>query len=81
VTRREEKYKAEAATETFFVRGGDVLSALVVWLGTSVVPLPIEGFAAVNVVAVCLWIAVTVLIVRERRRAARHAAGEAEPLQ
>jgi AAA family ATP:ADP antiporter len=81
VTRREEKYKAEAATETFFVRGGDVLSALVVWLGTAVVPLPIEGFAAVNVVAVCLWIAVTVLIVRERRRAARHAAGEAEPLQ
>jgi AAA family ATP:ADP antiporter len=68
VTRREEKYKAQAAIETFFVRGGDVVCALAVWVGTTVIPLSIEGFAVVNVVAVCLWIALSVLIVRERRR-------------
>lgn len=68
VTRREEKYKAQAAIETFFVRGGDALCALAVWLGTTVLPLSIEQFAAVNVVAVSLWITVAALIARERRR-------------
>lgn len=70
VTRREEKYKAQAAIETFFVRGGDALCALAVWIGTALLPLSLEGFAVVNVVAVCLWIAVTLLILRERRRLA-----------
>ena len=36
VTQREEKYKAKAAIDTFFVRGGDTLSALAVFLGTQV---------------------------------------------
>ena len=35
VTSREEKYKAKAAIDTFFVRGGDALSALSVFLGTT----------------------------------------------
>jgi ATP:ADP antiporter, AAA family len=81
VTRREEKYKAQAAIETFFVRGGDALCALAVWIGTAVLPLSIEGFAAVNVVAVCLWIALSVRIVRERRRLEAHAAGGPLPVQ
>jgi AAA family ATP:ADP antiporter len=68
VTGREEKYKAQAAIETFFVRGGDTLCALVVWLGTAVLALSIEGFAAVNAVAVCLWIYLSVRIAREHRR-------------
>ena len=69
VTRREEKYKAQAAIETFFVRGGDALCAFAVWLGTAVLPLSIEGFAVVNVVAVGLWLFLAVLIAREHRRA------------
>ncbi len=32
-TTREEKYKAKQAIDTFFVRGGDVLSAAVVYAG------------------------------------------------
>ena len=34
-TTREEKYKAKAAIETFFVRGGDTLPAVAVFLGTT----------------------------------------------
>lgn len=68
VTQREEKYKAQAAIETFCVRAGDTLCAVVVWLGTAIVPLSIEGFAAANVAAVCLWIALCLMIVRERKR-------------
>jgi AAA family ATP:ADP antiporter len=68
VTRRGEKYKAQAAVETLFVRVGDSLCAAVVWLGTALVPVTIEGFAAINVLGVCLWIALCVAIIRERRR-------------
>jgi AAA family ATP:ADP antiporter len=68
VTPREHKYKALAAIETIFVRAGDVLAAGMVWLGTAFVPLSLEGFAAVNVTAVCLWIALAAWIPREGRR-------------
>ena len=40
VTKREEKYKAKAAIDTFFVRGGDTLSALAVLVGTQLLGLP-----------------------------------------
>jgi len=68
ITNREEKYKAQAAIETFFVRGGDTLCAAVVWLGTAVLALSIEGFAAINAVAVCLWIYLSLRIAREHRK-------------
>ena len=38
-TTRDEKYKAKQAIDTFFVRGGDVLSAAAVYVGTSVLHL------------------------------------------
>ena len=47
-TSREAKYKAKAAIDTFFVRIGDVLSALFVFTGV-ILALDIETFAAVNV--------------------------------
>jgi AAA family ATP:ADP antiporter len=71
VTRRHEKYKAQAAIETFFVRGGDALCAAIVWFGTAVIPLSTEGFAAVNVAAVGVWILLSVAIARERARLKR----------
>jgi len=68
ITKREEKYKAQAAIETFFVRGGDTLNALVVWLGTTALALSIEGFAVINVVSILVWITLTVLIMREYKK-------------
>jgi len=68
VTSREEKYKAQAAIETFFVRSGDTLCAAAVWLGTAVLSFSIEGFAAINAAAVGLWILLCVLIAREYRK-------------
>jgi AAA family ATP:ADP antiporter len=68
ITKREEKYKAQAAIETFFVRGGDTLNAVIVWLGTSVLALSIEGFAVVNVASILVWITLTVLIIREYKK-------------
>jgi len=68
VTSREEKYKAKAAVGTFFHRAGDVLSAVIVFLGTSYLAFSTEGFAVFNVVLVTVWILLGVVIFREHRR-------------
>jgi AAA family ATP:ADP antiporter len=67
-TTKEEKYKAKQATDTFFVRIGDLLSAAVVFVGTTWFVLETAGFAAVNVVLVVVWLLVSVALVREYRR-------------
>jgi AAA family ATP:ADP antiporter len=68
ITKREEKYKAQAAIETFFVRGGDTLCALVVWVGTTFFALSVEGFAMINVVGILGWIFLTTLVIREYKK-------------
>jgi len=65
VTTREEKYKAKAAIDTFFVRGGDALASLAVFVGTTYLALAIEKYAIINVVMVGFWIVLCILIIRE----------------
>ena len=50
----EQKFSAKQAIDSFFVRMGDVLSALLVFVGTTLVVLPPRGFAMVNVVLVAV---------------------------
>jgi AAA family ATP:ADP antiporter len=73
-TSREEKYKAKQAIDTFFVRGGDVLSAAVVFVGTTVLQLSIAGFAAGNVALTLIWLGVAWLIIRRHRALAQRPA-------
>jgi AAA family ATP:ADP antiporter len=63
-TSRDEKYKAKQAIDTFFVRGGDLLSAGAVFLGTSVLHLGVADFAMGNVVLTLAWIGVALMILR-----------------
>jgi len=63
-TSRAEKYKAKQALDTFFVRAGDVVSALLIFAGTSLLGLGIAGFAAMNVVFAIVWIALAARIGR-----------------
>ncbi len=70
VTPREEKYKAKVAIDTFFVRGGDTAAALTVLVGTGILAVAIERFAFVNAIAVLVWIALTLLIIKERKKKA-----------
>jgi AAA family ATP:ADP antiporter len=44
----EQKFAAKQAIDSFFVRMGDVLSAVLVFVGTTYIALPAKGFAAVN---------------------------------
>jgi len=55
-TTRAEKFKAKQAIDAFFVRAGDVLAALVVLGGTTLLSLSPSGFALVNVFVAFLWV-------------------------
>jgi AAA family ATP:ADP antiporter len=52
----EQKFSAKQAIDSFFVRTGDVLSALLVFVGTSVLALGPRTFALVNVLLVLIWL-------------------------
>ena len=63
---REEKYKAKQAIDTFFVRAGDVLSAAVVYFGTTTLHLTVNQFALGNIVLTMIWIGVALMILKPR---------------
>ena len=67
-TTREQKYKAKQAIDTFFVRVGDGLSALLVFLGTAYLGFHARQFAMVNLALVVVWIVLAVGIARENAR-------------
>ena len=65
-TSREAKYQAKVAIDTFLVRGGDVLSAMAIWLGVHL-HVELRAFALLNVVFAATWMVVA------WRLGARHA--------
>jgi AAA family ATP:ADP antiporter len=81
VTKREEKYKAKAAIDTFFVRGGDTISALAVLVGTEILGVRLERFALLNVVvlAVLVFICFKIISAYKRRKAAAEAGAAPAP--
>ena len=64
-TTREQKYKAKQAIDSFFHRAGDVLSAMVVFVGTTYLALSPSGFATVNIVLALVWLVIAVAIGRK----------------
>jgi AAA family ATP:ADP antiporter len=63
-TSREAKYKAKQANDTFFVRFGDVLSAGLVFAGTTWLGFTPRHFAIVNVALIVVWLVLAVAIGR-----------------
>lgn len=66
-TSREAKYKAQAATDTFFWRLGDVTQAGLVLLGTAL-GFGVAAFARVNIVLVLVWLCIAVFLYFEHKR-------------
>ena len=73
-TSREEKYKAKAAIDTFFVRFGDVAAFGMVYASTQVLNWTPKGVAGINIALVVVWLLFVIGIAREHRRLS-----EAEP--
>jgi ATP:ADP antiporter, AAA family len=69
-TSPEAKYKAKQANDTFFVRFGDVLSAGIVFAGTTWLGFAARQFALVNVALVLVWLVIAVAVGRRFQRMA-----------
>jgi AAA family ATP:ADP antiporter len=65
-TTREMKYKAKQAIDTFFVRLGDVTSALFVYAVAGAAGLGVRGLAVASVAACGLWFLVARTILKRR---------------
>jgi ATP:ADP antiporter, AAA family len=70
-TSRDQKYKAKQAIDSFFVRAGDVLSAALVFVGTTMLGLSAMGFARVNLMLAAVWVVIALAIGREYARKSR----------
>jgi ATP:ADP antiporter, AAA family len=66
-TSREAKYKAKQAIDAFFWRAGDVLQAILVFIGVRLA-FGVTQFAMLNQLLVLLWLAVIVGIYSEHKR-------------
>ncbi len=64
-TTKDMKYKAKQAVDTFFVRMGDVASALLV-AGGAMMAWKIREFALVNLVLVGVWLFLAAAVVKEQ---------------
>jgi AAA family ATP:ADP antiporter len=69
-TTREEKYKAKQAIDTFFVRTGDTLQALLVYAGVNWLAFRTEHFAMINLGLVGVWFVLAALIGTRYRKLA-----------
>ncbi|MEJ2245655.1 MAG: Npt1/Npt2 family nucleotide transporter [Acidobacteriota bacterium] len=67
-TTREQKYKAKQATDTFFWRAGDVLSAVLVYAGTTWLAFDTRHFALTCCGLVIVWLIIAVLIGMEHKK-------------
>ena len=67
-TTREEKYQAKQAVDTFFVRLGDVMSAGMVFVGTTWLHFQSRQFALFNVVVIVVWMVAAWFVYRKYRR-------------
>jgi AAA family ATP:ADP antiporter len=66
-TSRDAKYKAQSATEGFFWRAGDALSALLVFVGTLLV-FNVSDFAIANLIFVGIWLGVAAALARRTKQ-------------
>jgi len=60
--------KAKAAIGTFFVRTGDVLVSLTIFIGTTSFAFKLESFAKINVIVAVIWIILSFLTIKEHKR-------------
>jgi len=66
-TSREAKYNAQQAIDSFFWRAGDLLQALIVYVGVQLA-FGIRSYATVNLILVMVWLGLVFGIAREHKK-------------
>ena len=66
LTTRDAKYKAKSVIDTFIVRAGDLCSAAIVWIGTSL-GFSTRAFIVVNVGLAACWLSVVLALGRAHK--------------
>lgn len=74
-TTPEQKYAGKQTVDTFVVRAGDVLSGLLVFVGTTMLAWTAQSFAWFNVAVILVWLALAIWLARAYQRRAQ-AAGQ-----
>lgn len=69
-------YRGKPAIDTLYVRMGDGLAAMTVLVGVQFLALATEAFFVFNVSLVVLWVAFTLLLIREHRKASEEIASD-----
>jgi AAA family ATP:ADP antiporter len=77
-TTSEMKYKGKPTVDSFFVRIGDGMAALTVLVGVQLFTLTTTMFFVVNIALVVVWLAMSVLVIREHRQLVALAAANPE---
>jgi len=67
-TTREQKYKGKQVVDSFFVRLGDAMQAVVVFVGTSVLAASLASFAAFNAIIAIVWMVLAFMIGKKYRQ-------------
>jgi ATP:ADP antiporter, AAA family len=67
-TTREEKYNAKQAIDTFFVRAGDVLQAVLVFVGLRWFGFQVKDFALFNMGLVTIWLIIAYFIGKQNSK-------------
>ncbi len=70
-TTRAEKYSAKQAIDSFFVRAGDVMSAALVFVGTTYLAMRASGFAIFNIGLVILMLLLAINIGKRYQQKAK----------
>jgi len=70
-TGRDAKYKAKAAIDTLFQRGGDLLAGGTVFVGLHVLAFSLRHFALVNLLLISGWLGMVVYLSRRYRQLER----------
>ncbi|MGB5726242.1 MAG: Npt1/Npt2 family nucleotide transporter, partial [Thiogranum sp.] len=65
----EMKFRGKPAIDTLYVRLGDGLAAVTVLVGVHVLAMSTRSFFVFNVSLVICWLAFTLLLIREHRKA------------
>ena len=67
-TTREEKYKAKQAVDTFFVRFGDMVAAIIFIIGTTVLHFGVKELSGINLIVVAIWLVLTFFFLRSHAK-------------